>query len=114
MTGLELAKKIAAILDDKLGVDIKILKIEDLTIITDYFVIVTGESNTQVRALANEVEYKLGLEGIEPLHTEGEPDSGWLLLDYNTVILHVFHTEAREFYSLERLWADATPIDAGE
>ncbi len=111
MTGLELAKTIAKVLDDKLGVDIKILKVEDLTIIADYFVIVSGESNTQVRALADEVEYKLSEMGVRPYGVEGEPNGGWVLVDYSTVIVHVFHAEAREFYSLERLWADAVPVE---
>jgi len=111
MTGLELAKRAAEILDNKLGVDIKILKVEDLTIIADYFVIVSGQSVTQVGALFDEVEFALGQENIFPLRTEGTPSGGWVLLDYSTVILHIFHNEAREFYSLERLWADAKQIE---
>jgi len=111
MTGLELAKTIARALEDKLGVDVRILRVEKLTIIADYFVIVSGESSTQVRALADEIENRLEQMGIRPVSVEGEPAGGWVLLDYNTVLLHVFHSEAREFYSLERLWADATQIE---
>jgi len=111
MTALELAKKVAGALDDKLGKDIKILKITDLTIIADFFVIATGESTTQVRALASEVEYRLKQDGIEPARIEGAEASGWVLLDYGSVIVHVFYPTAREFYSLERLWADAQPVD---
>ncbi|MCL2539752.1 MAG: ribosome silencing factor [Oscillospiraceae bacterium] len=111
MTGLELARAIAKTLDDKLGVDVRVLKVEDLTIIADYFVIVSGESSTQVRALAEETEHRLEALGIRPVKMEGEPKGGWVLMDYNTVLLHIFHSEAREFYSLERLWADAEPIE---
>lgn len=112
MTGLELAKAAAKVLDDKLGVDVKILKVQDLTILTDYFVIVSGTSNTQVRALADEVEHYLQTMKITPANKEGNPTGGWVLLDYETVIIHVFHEKAREFYSLERLWADAKPVES--
>ena len=111
MTSLQLANEIAKALDDKLGVDIKILKVENLTILSDYFVIVSGESSTQVRALADEVDRRLSAKGIEPKRIEGEPAGGWVLLDYSAVIVHVFYKDAREFYSLERLWADATEIE---
>ena len=114
MTGLELAKASAAILDNKLGVDVRILKVESITVLTDYFVIVSGQSNTQVAALADEVEYQLGLLGVTPLRKEGSPTGGWVVLDYASVILHIFHTEAREYYSLERLWADALLIELKE
>ena len=111
MTGLELAKFTAKTLDDKLGVDVRILKVEEITVIADYFVIVSGQSNTQVSALADELEYQLGEKGIIPARKEGSSSGGWVVLDLLSVIVHIFHTEAREFYSLERLWADAKPID---
>jgi len=111
MTGLELAKEAAKILDAKLGVDVKVLKVEEVTVITDYFVIVSGSSNTQVRALADEVEYQLELLGVVPARKEGTPTGGWIVLDYLTVIIHIFHSESREYYSLERLWADAKPVE---
>ena len=113
MTSLQTAKMIAGFLEEKLGENIKVLEVEDLTILADYFVIASGSSSTQVRALADEVEHKLGLVGVEPRRVEGKPSGGWVLLDYNTVILHVFSEQAREFYSLERLWADAKVIDIG-
>ena len=111
MTGLETARTIAEALDDKLGVDVRVLRVQDLTVITDYFVIASGESSTQVRALADEVEHRLAGLGIKPVKKEGNPVGGWVLLDFNTVILHVFSEEARDFYSLERLWADAKQIE---
>lgn len=111
MTGLEIAKIAAKALDDKLGVDVKVLKVDNVTIITSYFVIVSGQSNTQVAALADETEYQLEQLGIRPQRKEGTPTGGWVVLDYASVIIHIFHTESREFYSLERLWADATQIE---
>ncbi len=113
------AKKIALaaahVLDTKKARDIKILCINEKTIIADYFVIAMGTSTTQVNSLAGEVEYKLGEDlGIHPSRTEGEGSGTWVLLDYNSVIVHVFGREAREFYKLDKLWADAeeVPFDA--
>ncbi len=113
MTSLETAKLIAAALDSKKGQDIRILKIDDLTVLADYFVIATGTSTTQVKALANEAEAKAQEAGISPLRTEGYDSGGWILIDFNAVIVHVFQPSTREFYSLERLWADAAPVDMG-
>ena len=110
MTSLETAKRIARALDSKKGMDIKILKIEDLTVLADYFVIATGNSNTQVKALANETEYQLEQAGVKNLRREGYDAGGWVLLDYNTVIVHIFQPSTRDFYALERLWADAVPV----
>ena len=110
MTSVEFAKAAAKALDDKKGQEIKILKIDDLTIIADYFVIATGTSTTQVKALANEVEYKLENSGTVLNHREGFDSGGWILLDFGAVIVHVFQPTTRDFYSLERLWADAKEI----
>lgn len=111
MEALELAKNIARALDSKKGQDIKILKVEDLTVLSDYFVIASGNSTTQVGALADEVDFQMGNKGIEPLRVEGASSKNWILLDYGSVVVHVFYPEAREFYALERLWADAQPVD---
>ncbi len=110
MTSLETAIAAAKALDDKKGREIKIIKIEDLTVIADYFVIATGTSNTQVKALANEVDYALTKQGVKLLRTEGYDSGGWILLDFNAVVVHVFQPSAREFYSLERLWSDGELI----
>ena len=107
----ELAKKIASVLDQKKAVNIKLLKLTDETILTDYFVIANGTSTTHVKNLAGEVEFKLGEEGIKPAHAEGMAGNSWILLDYTTVIVHVFTKEARDFYNLERLWADAEAVE---
>ena len=107
----ELAKKIASVLDSKKAVNIKLLKLTDETILTDYFVIANGTSTTHVKNLAGEVEFKLGQEGVKPAHAEGMAGNAWILLDYTTVIVHVFTKEARDFYNLERLWADAEAVE---
>lgn len=110
MEALELAKKIAQVLDAKKAHELKVLKVRDLTVLSDYFVIASGTSTTQVGALADEVDFQLGQAGIQPLRTEGASTKNWVLLDYGSVVVHVFHPDAREFYALERLWADADPL----
>lgn len=111
MKGLELSVAIAKILDEKKARDLKILKIDDLTIVTDYIVIATGTSSTQVRSLAGEVEFKLNeLYKLDPTRVEGYESQNWILMDYDTVIVHVFTPDARDYYNLEKLWADGTEI----
>jgi ribosome-associated protein len=97
-------------LSDKKAQDIQLIKVRDLTIIADYFIIAAGTSSTQVKALADEVEVKLSALGVEPHHIEGKA-TGWILLDYDTVVVHVFHAQSREFYQLEKLWHDGEKID---
>jgi len=111
MTPRMLAESIVKILDAKKARDIKLIRIEDKTVLADYFVICGGNSNTQVRALAGEVEEKLEENGITPHHVEGYNEAVWTVLDYSSVIVHVFNREAREFYKLEKLWSDAENID---
>ncbi len=111
MESKELAIKLAQVLDAKKALDVKVLKIRELTVIGDYFVIAGGTSSTHVQALAGEAEYQLGLEGIKPQHIEGQDTRNWILLDYGSVIVHIFDPAARSYYNLERLWADATPVD---
>ncbi|MBE6622146.1 MAG: ribosome silencing factor [Ruminococcaceae bacterium] len=106
-----LAEKVVTILDMKKAGGIKLLHVADKTVLADYFVICTGNSNTQTRALGDEVEYKLGLEGIEPARVEGRESALWVLLDYSSVLVHVFHTEARQYYNLEKLWNEAEEVD---
>lgn len=101
-------------LDSKKARDISLLKIEDLTVISDYFIIATAGSSTQMRALADEVEFVLKEKDILPLHTEGDTSSPWLLLDYGDMVVHIFLEDSRMFYSLERLWSDATEISVEE
>ena len=109
-----LAIEIAKILDKKKAVDVRVLKVESLTVLTDYFVIASGTSTTQVGALADEVEYELSQKGIEPYTTEGFDSKNWVLLDYSSVIVHVFVPNSRAYYDLEHLWADGEPVDISE
>ena len=102
----ELALDMAKILYEKGGIDIQILQVDHLTTITDYFVIVSGRNVQAVRALAEDVDEKLLEKGIEPRRREGMNESRWIVLDYASVILHVFHPEEREYYNIERLWMD--------
>ena len=102
----ELAEAIALVLDSKKGRDIKVLHVEDKTVIAEYFVVCTGNSSTQIKALADEVEYQIGRRGVQPYGVEGRDNNTWLLLDYSNVIVHIFSREAREFYNLDKLYAD--------
>lgn len=107
----EIIKTAVRALDGKKARDIKVIKIEDLTIISNYFVIATGTSSTQVKALADEIEFKLNEKGLLPKRTEGYQGANWIILDYIDVVIHVFYEETRDFYDLERLWQDGTFID---
>ncbi|MBE6588904.1 MAG: ribosome silencing factor [Ruminococcaceae bacterium] len=107
---LELAQAIFDVLDAKKAHKLKVLRVNDQTVITDYFVICTGNSSTQVKSLGGELEYKLGLRGVDPVHFEGRDSDGWIVLDYGTVIVHIFNRELRDFYQLEKLYGDAEEI----
>ncbi len=109
----DIVKKIVKALDDKKGNDIKVIKIDELTIVADYFVLVTGNSNTHIRALADEVEYQLEEAGLRPDHVEGRA-TGWVVMEYEGVVAHIFTEEARSYYNLERLWEDATKIHVSD
>lgn len=108
MTALEKVKNIVKFLDDKKALDVKVLKIAELTVVSDYFVVANGTSTTHIKALADEVDYQMGQIG-EQGRLEGKA-SDWLLIDFGDVIVHVFLPEAREHYNLEHLWADAEEI----
>ncbi|WP_352420102.1 ribosome silencing factor [Proteiniborus sp.] len=97
--------------DDKKAFDIKVLEISKLTSIADFFVILSGNSQRQVMAISDAIEEKMYLNGHDLRHKEGYNSGKWILLDYGDIIVHVFHKEDREFYNLERLWADAENID---
>lgn len=104
----ELAMQIAEILDSKKGEDIAILDVNHLTSVTDFFVIAGAHSTLQARAMAEEVEDKLSEIGLEARRRDGYGDSRWIVLDYSSVIVHVFHYEEREVYNIERLWMDGS------
>ena len=103
--------KIAAnALNDKKAINLSAIKVDDLTVLTEYFLLATATSSTHVRALAEEVEFKLSEAGINPAHIEGR-STGWILLDYGSVIVHVFNSESREFYNLDKMWNDGVAVD---
>ena len=105
----ELAEIAVKALDSKKGKEIRLIRIDKITTLAEYFVICTGTSNTQINALGDEVEKELTLAGEEPLHREGYRGGTWGLL--GCVVVHVFNDEARKFYSLEHLWADGEEVD---
>ena len=109
-----LAIEIAKVLDRKKAQDVRVLKVESLTVLTDYFVIASGTSTTQVGSLADEVEYQLSQKGLEPYSTEGHDTKNWVLLVYSNVIVHGFVPNSRAYYDLEHLWADGEPVDISE
>ncbi len=107
-------KTIIKAMDSKLAEDIQLIGIKDLTIVADYFVIANGSSTTQTKAIADEVEFKLKQQGIEPVRTEGYSGSTWIVLDYADIVVHVFYKETRDYYKLERLWSDGEQCDIDE
>jgi ribosome-associated protein len=111
MTSKELSEKIIGILEEKKGTDIKLIKIEEISSLADYFIIVTGSSNTQVRALSDAVEEKMKADNIAPHAIEGYHSNGWIVLDYESVILHIFTRDAREYFNLDKLWSDGQIVE---
>ena len=112
MESIDLAHRVAEILVDKQGEDILILDLRDVTTFTDYFVICSGTSRRQLDALQSVLreELKKTDEGLLPFNVEGSSDSGWILVDYNSVIVHLFDPEMRDFYRLEDLWKNARVV----
>ena len=113
-TAKELAAIAAKALDSKKAVGLRLLKIDRVSSLADYFLICTGTSNTHVRTLCDFAEYALEEAGEKPLGREGHRGNTWELLDYGCLVVHVFTEEAREFYNLERLWSDAAPVDVSQ
>ena len=114
LTPKEIAYEVTKALDEKKGQDIKLLRIDRVSSLADYFLICTGTSSTHVKTLCDYAEYTLDQLGEPMLSREGHRGNSWELLDYGTIVVHVFTEEAREFYSLERLWADAETVDISE
>ena len=110
LTSAELAHLIARIAYAKKGFDIKILNLQGISSVCDYFVIVSGSADVQVKAIARAVDDELREEGYKPYHTEGMNEGNWILIDYIDVVVHVFYEPTRQFYSLEKLWGDA-PVE---
>ena len=114
MNTKEKLEKIVKILDSKKAENIQVIGITILTIIADYFVIATGTSTTQVKSLADEVDFQLGQLGIEARGIEGVRAANWIVLDYNDIVVHVFYRDTRAEYQLERLWADGEQVDISD
>ena len=113
-TSKQIAYKIAEAADDKKAQDIVLLKVAEVSYLTDYFVIVTGFSKPQLRAICDSIEEKVSKNfEQEPIRVEGKTDGRWVLIDYGEVIVHVFLPEEREFYNLEAFWGHADRIDYG-
>ncbi len=110
MNSFEILKIAANALNEKKAKEMNAVKVEDLTVLCEYFLICTATSSTHVRALADEVEAKLKEAGVMPHHIEGK-SSGWIALDYGSVIVHVFGRNERDFYALDKIWADAEVVE---
>ena len=110
MEAFEILKIAANALNEKKGKEILGIKIDNLTVLAEYFLICTAGSTTQLRALCDEAEEKLEESGIRPHHIEGK-STGWILLDYTGLVVHIFTPSEREFYSLDRMWNEGTEVD---
>lgn len=106
----EMANKAIEFLKSKKAKDIKLLDIHEISTLSDYFIIATGTSTTQVQAMADELEEKMQPLGYKLYHKEGFRGGRWILMDFGSVVVHLFHSEEREFYNLERIWVDAKDI----
>ena len=111
LSAREVALEVTKALDAKKGIDIKLLKIDKVSSLADYFIICTGTVNTHVKTLCDYAEYTMEQLGEPMLGREGHRGNSWELLDFGSVVVHVFTEEARKFYDLERLWADAEAVD---
>lgn len=111
LSAKEIAYEVTKALDEKKGMNMKLLKIDRVSSLADYFLICTGTSGTHVKTLCDYAEYTMEQLGEPMLGREGHRGSSWELLDFGSIVVHVFTEEAREFYALERLWADAENVD---
>ena len=114
MTSLDQARKIVQVMYSKKAKDIRLIKIEGISSLGDYFVVASASNTTQVKAIADEVEDEMTKLGLEPNRVEGRQSAQWILMDYYDVMVHVFLDEARSFYNLERLWSDAPQLDISD
>ncbi len=110
-TSKEMVRLAYKALEDKKAEDIKVIEIGNISIIADYFIIANGTNSSQVDAMVSSVSEELGRAGFEPKRVEGLRDSGWVLMDYGDVVVHVFSKEDRLFYDLERIWRDGKVVD---
>ncbi len=111
MTSKELAKLAWDALDDKKALEIKVINIENVSTLADYFIIASGTNHNQVQAMADNVDETLGRAGYEPKQIEGYQNANWILMDYRDIVIHIFDEENRLFYDLERIWRDGTVVE---
>ncbi len=111
MTQLEKLSTIVKALDSKSAQDIRVIRIGDLTIVADYFVIANGTSTTHTRGLVDEVDFRMGEKGVNVDHIEGVDGASWIAMDYGDIVVHVFYRDVREQYNLEKLWSDGEAVD---
>ena len=111
MESKEMAKIIIGAMEEKKAEDIRVLDISEVSSLGDYFIIASGNNVNQVQAIIDEVDMKLGRQGVEPRQIEGYSNANWVLMDYGDVIVHVFDKENRLFYDLERIWKDGKSVD---
>lgn len=111
MTSKELAKLACDALDDKKALEIKVINIQNVSTLADYFIIASGTNHNQVQAMADNVDETLGRAGYEPKQIEGYQNANWILMDYRDIVIHIFDEENRLFYDLERIWRDGTVVE---
>ena len=111
MTSKELAKLACDALDDKKALEIKVINIENVSTLADYFIIASGTNHNQVQAMADNVDETLGRAGYEPKQIEGYQNANWILMVYRDIVIHIFDEENRLFYDLERIWRDGTVVE---
>lgn len=114
LSSKEMARIAYDALDEKLGKDIRIIKIDEISVIADYLIIANGNSSTQIGALVDNVELRMHQNGVESKRIEGSKNSTWMLMDYSDIIIHIFSPEDRLFYDLERIWRDGRSIEREE
>ena len=111
MNSKEIARMACEALEDKKALEVKIINIEKVSTLADYFIIASGTNRNQVQAMADNAEEFLGKSGYSPKHIEGYQNANWILMDYGDIVLHLFDEENRLFYDLERIWRDGTVIE---
>ena len=109
MDARDMAKKAVAMLEDRKAVDVKVINIEKVSSLADYFIIASGTNRNQVQAMADNVQEALEKEGVRPKNIEGYQTANWILMDYGDIVIHLFDEENRLFYDIERIWRDGTP-----
>ena len=110
-TGKEMARLACAALEDKKADDIKVIGIDKVSTLADYFIIASGSNRNQVQAMVDNVEEVLGKAGYTPKQVEGYQNANWILIDYGDLVIHIFDTENRLFYDLERIWRDGESVE---